>query len=82
MSYLRELKIAVINEDIEKLKSLLDKDISYSSLDEAKEINSYIKQAVNLLTRKKNEIFKEMQQIKKLKKFKVNENRNYFDFKG
>jgi len=82
MSYLRELKVAVINEDIEKLKSLLDKDITFSSLDEAKEINSYIKQAINLLKHKKNEVFKEMQQIKKLKKFNSQNQNSFFDIKS
>ena len=82
MSYLRELKVAVINEDIEKLKSLLDKDITFSSLDEAKEINSYIKQAINLLTRKKNEVFKEMQKIKQLKKFNTQNQNSFFDIKS
>jgi len=82
MSYLRELKVAVINEDIEKLKSLLDKDITFSSLDEAKEINSYIQQAVNLLTRKKNEVFKEMQKIKQLKKFNTQNQNSFFDIKS
>jgi len=82
MSYLKELKVAVINEDIEKLKSLLDKDITFSSLDEAKEINSYIKQAINLLTRKKKEVFKEMQQIKKLKKFNSQNQNSFFDIKS
>jgi len=82
MSYLRELKVAVINEDIEKLKSLLEKDISFSSLDEAKEINSYIQQAVNLLTRKKNEVFKEMQKIKQLKKFNTQNQNSFFDIKS
>jgi len=82
MSYLRELKVAVINEDIEKLKSLLEKDISFSSLDEAKEINSYIQQAVNLLSRKKNEVFKEMQKIKQLKKFNTQNQNSFFDIKS
>ena len=82
MSYLRELKVAVINEDIEKLKSLLDKDISFSSLDEAIEINSYIKQAIHLLTRKKNELFKEMQKIKQLKKFNAQNQNSFFDIKS
>ena len=82
MSYLRELKVAVINEDIEKLKSLLEKDITFSSLDEAKEINSYIKQSINLLTRKKNEVFKEMQKIKQLKKFNTQNQNSFFDIKS
>lgn len=60
-SYLDELKIAVINEDINKLKELVKKDISFSSIDEAKEINSYIQMAIKLLEKEKEKISKEMQ---------------------
>jgi len=79
---LNEIKLAVINEDLKKLQELSNKEPSFSSLDEAKEINFYIKQAINLLICKRNEVFKEMQKIKQLKKFKINENRSYLDFKS
>jgi len=66
---LKELKVAVINEDFEKLQKISKKVPFFSSIEEAKEINFYINQAINLLQNKKNKISKEMQKIKKLQKF-------------
>jgi hypothetical protein len=82
MSYLNELKAAVINEDMEKLKKLVKKEISFSSVDEAKEINSYIQMAINLLKKEKEKIASEMQQIKKLQKFNIQNKKDFFDFKA
>jgi 5-keto 4-deoxyuronate isomerase len=81
-NYLDELKIAVINEDIDKLKELVKKDISFSSIDEAKEINSYIQMAIKLLEKEKEKISKEMQKIKKLQKFNIQNKKDIFDFKA
>jgi hypothetical protein len=81
MSYLNRLKAAVINEDIGKLKELLKEDISFSSIDEAKEINSYIKMAVNLLEKEKEKLSNEMQKIKKLQKFNMQNKNNVLNFK-
>lgn len=81
-SYLDELKIAVINEDINKLKELVKKDISFSSIDEAKEINSYIQMAIKLLEKEKEKISKEMQKIKKLQKFNMQNKEDLFNFKA
>jgi 5-keto 4-deoxyuronate isomerase len=81
MSYLNRLKAAVINKNIEKLKELVKEDISFSSIDEAKEINSYIKMAINLLEKEKEKISKEMQKIKKLQKFNIQNKKDIFNFK-
>jgi 5-keto 4-deoxyuronate isomerase len=80
-NYLDELKIAVINEDINKLKELVKKDISFSSVDEAKEINSYIQMAINLLQKEKEKLSIEMQKIKKLQKFNIQNKKDIFNFK-
>ncbi len=79
---LNELKLAFINEDIEKLKELSEKKPEFSSFEEAKEIQSYIKKINTLLYAKKKEIFNEMQKIKKLKEFQKEKNAKNFDFKG
>jgi 5-keto 4-deoxyuronate isomerase len=81
-NYLDELKIAVINEDINKLKELVKKDISFSSIDEAKEINSYIQMAIKLLEKEKEKLSIEMQKIKKLQKFNIQNKKDIFDFKA
>jgi 5-keto 4-deoxyuronate isomerase len=80
-NYLDELKIAVINEDINKLKELVKKDISFSSIDEAKEINSYIQMAIKLLEKEKEKLSIEMQKIKKLQKFNIQNKKDIFNFK-
>jgi hypothetical protein len=81
-NYLNRLKAAVINEDIEKLKKLVKEDVSFSSIDEAKEINSYIKMAINLLEKEKEKLSAEMQKIKKLQKFNMQNKEGLFNFKA
>ena len=78
---LNEIKIAVINEDLEKLKELSKKEPFFSSLDEAKEILSYIDLAKKMLKKEKLKLFKEMQEIKKLKQFNQKEIKNGINFK-
>jgi Fe2+ transport system protein B len=82
MSYLNELKTAVINEDIEKLKKLLKDEISFSSINEAKEINSYIQMAIDLLKKEKEKLSIEMQKIKKLQKFNMQNKTDLFNSKA
>ena len=78
----KELKLAVINRDIEKLKELSKRTPSFSSIEEAKELNSYIQEAIKILKEEKLKTFKEMEKIKKLKKFNLSKKKGSFDFKG
>ena len=78
---LKELKLAFINEDIEKLKELSQKTPKFSSLEEAKEIYALLQKVNEMLIQKKEEVLKEMQQIKKLQKFHQQEEVKKFDFK-
>ncbi len=78
---LKDIKIAVINEDLEKLKELSKKEPFFSSLDEVKEILSYIDLAKKMLKKEKLKLFKEMQEIKKLKQFNQKEIKNGINFK-
>ena len=83
---LNELKVAIINEDFDKLEEISKKSPSFSSIEEAQEILSLIKKATQMLNIKKQNTLKEMQKIKKLKEFhekeKKLENVKKFDFKG
>ncbi len=79
---LNELKLAFINEDIEKLKEISKKTPEFSSVEEAQEIKNYILKINNMLLSKKTELFKEMQKIKKLKEFQEEKEVKNFDFKG
>ncbi len=83
MSYLSELKIAVINEDLKKLEELSKKELSFFSLEEAKEIQAFIKKAVEILEKEKKKTALNMQKIKKLQKFNLKKERcKSFDFKA
>jgi 5-keto 4-deoxyuronate isomerase len=82
MSYLNELKLAVINKDTEKLRELSKKDITFSSIEEAKEINSYIQLAVEILEKEKQKLSIEMNKIKKLKQFNLSNENSLFNLKG
>ena len=84
MSYLNKLKIAVINEDINKLEELVNESPEYDSIEEAQEIVSFIKKAVKLLQKEKNKISLEMQKIKKLQKFNIEKRmeKESFSFKA
>jgi len=66
---LNELKVAFINEDIKKLEELSKKTPSFSSIEEAKEIQSLINQINSFLLSKKQQLLKDMQKIKQIKKY-------------
>jgi nitrogenase subunit NifH len=73
-NYINNLKIAVINKDLKKLEQIIEKEPVFSSVDEAKEIQSYLKLAVNILEKEKSKLSNEMQKIKQLKKFNTEKN--------
>ena len=81
MSFLKELKIAVVNKDLEKLEKLSLAEPSFSSIDEAKEILKYIQEAKNILQEEKSKLSSNMQEIKKLQKFYSSKKSTRFDFK-
>ena len=81
MSFLNELKIAVINKDLKKLEELSNKEVEFSSIDEAKEINNYLKEAKKIILEEKLKLNKEMQEIKKLQNFYNSHNDSKFNLK-
>jgi hypothetical protein len=82
-NYLNELKIAVINEDIDKLQKLIDTAPEYNTLQEAQEIVAFLQQAVKFLQKEKNRLSAEMQKIKNLQKFNTQKKeKKTFDFKA
>ena len=82
MDYIKELKIAIINKDLEKLKKLSTFSFSFNDINEAKEALSLIKQATFILQKEKEKLLNQMNQIKKLKKFNNNKENKNFDFKA
>ena len=79
--YLNELKVAVINEDLKKLEQITKKEPVFETIEEAKEIQAYLKEAVKLLQKEKNRLFGEMQKIKNLQKFNQKEKKEKINFK-
>ncbi|AZV46194.1 hypothetical protein C3L23_02575 [Nautilia sp. PV-1] len=82
-SYLNELKVAVINQDLKLLEKIIQNDPEFESIEEAMEIQAYIKEAVKLLQKEKDRLSLEMQKIQNLKKFNNQQKENEtFDFKA
>jgi hypothetical protein len=83
-NYLNELKVAVINEDIDKLQKLIDITPEYETIEEAREIVSFMREAIKLLQKEKNRLSIEMQKIKKLQKFNNEQlkDKQTFNFKA
>ena len=68
--WIKALKIAFINEDIEKLKKFSKENPpSFSSIQEAKEALKLIENITKFLTQKKNQIKIEMQKLKQLQNY-------------
>ncbi|WP_457561031.1 hypothetical protein [Caminibacter sp.] len=82
MCFLNDLKIAVINRDLEKLKKLAHRNYEVSSVEEANELLKYIIEAKNILEEEKGKLKKQMNEIKKLKKFYENQKEGSLGFKA
>ena len=82
MDYIKELKIAIINKDLEKLKELSTSSFSFKNIKEAKEALALIKEATSILQKEKENLSNQMLQIKKLQKFNANKESKSFDFKA
>jgi hypothetical protein len=68
--WINSLKIALINNDIDKLQEFSKRELpEFSSIQEAKEALSLISQVTNILQTKKQEIGKILQELKKTQKF-------------
>ena len=69
--WINSLKIAVINNDLQKLKEYSNRQIpNFSSIDEAKEALSLVENAKNILEKEKNKIKIQMNQLKQTQKYK------------
>ncbi|GAB6074547.1 hypothetical protein [Nautilia lithotrophica] len=68
-NYLNDLKVAVINQDLKKLEEIIDLTPEFNSIEEAKEIQAYLKEAIKILENEKNKLSNEMKKIKNIQKF-------------
>ena len=68
--WIKSLKIAIINNDLNKIEEYSKRDIpQFYSIEEAQEALALITQAKTILENKKNKIAKIMQQLKQTKNF-------------
>jgi hypothetical protein len=68
--WINDLKIAIINNDLSKIKEYSDREIpNFSSITEAKEGLSLIENAKNILQQEKNKIKLQMNQLKQANKY-------------
>ena len=68
--WINSLKIAIINNDLEKIELYSKREIpTFSSISEAKEALSLVNQAKKILEDKKNILAKQMQALKQAKKY-------------
>ena len=63
--WLKQFKIALIQEEVQALATLLDEMPQFNNLQEAEEASYLLIQAYELMSRLKNETSKTMQQLKK-----------------
>jgi len=82
-SYVNKLKIAVINRDLKKIEEIIALNPEFSTVEEAKEIQAYIKEAIKILEEEKKSLSIQMKKIKDLQKFN-NQNLAHktFEFKA
>ena len=79
--WLKDLKIAIINNDLETIKGYSLATLpSFESIEEAKEALKLIENATNLLKKEQNKIAKNMQALKQAKKFAQSNNISTFNF--
>ena len=79
--WINNLKIAIINNDLEKIKKYSKRDIpSFDSIEEVKEALSLIENATNILKKEKEKISKNMQALKQAKKLTQSNNTSTFNF--
>ncbi len=72
MKWLNKLKIAVIQEDITAISTLIKELPEFNDLEKAKEALALVGRAIEIVDLKKAETLKEMNKIKTIKEFVLN----------
>lgn len=81
--WLNNLKIAVINEDLDSLeKHCFSKLPNFTSLQEANEALSFISQANTIIKKQKDALLNEMNQLKQQKNFMQSQKNSSFEFQA
>ena len=82
--WIKSLKIAIINNDLEQIKRYSQREVpNFSSIEEAKKALNLINQAKEILIKEKNKIRKILKVLKKTQLYNDNFNQNNsFEFKA
>lgn len=72
MKWLNDLKIAVIEENIENINKAIQELPNFQDLDKAKEALSLLEEAMKLVNKEREKVLKTMNKIKKTKEFLKN----------
>jgi len=82
--WIKSLKIAIINNDLEKLEEYSKRELpEFSSIDEAKKALHLIHQATDILTKEKNKIGKTLKALKQTQSYSNSYSQNSsFEFKA
>ncbi len=77
--WINDLKIAIIEENINKIRKLIDSMPAFEKLEDMKEAFALIGEAKNIVEKHKKEISREMEKIRKSKKFLESEKENFYE---
>jgi len=80
-NYLNKLKVAVINQNLTELEQIAKKEPVFETIEEAREIQAYLKEAVKIFEKEKNKLANEMQKIRRLQKYNLQNKNDSFNFK-
>jgi hypothetical protein len=81
--WINSLKIAIINNDLQKIEEYSNSNIpSFSSIEEAKEALNLVNQAKNILIKERNIISEKLQALKQNKQYFHIHNTSTMNFKA
>jgi uncharacterized protein (UPF0179 family) len=67
--YIKELKIAIINQDLKKIEELSTVAFESGNIDELKEAAAMVAEAIKLLDEERSKIVENMNNIQKMKQY-------------
>ncbi len=79
MKWLEDLKLAIINKDIDLINSLIEDMPEFEKLEEMQQASALIKEGIDLIKKEMDLLVISMDKMKKSKKFLELRNRHGFD---
>jgi hypothetical protein len=69
MLWINDLKVFIINKDINHIQKHIENMPQFNDIKNAKEAQALIKEAIKLIEDEQTQVFSSMQKLKKIKKF-------------